>query len=248
LDHAAEEGAGMTISVKPVAVEDILPWRDLYRREMNCQIVHDNMHARAGWTQPYMVEIAGAPAGHGSILIGGPWTGTRTVFEFYLGRQHRLRAFDAFETLLTASQATAIKAQTNDALLTVMLHTWAKNIVSEKIVFEDQLTTTHALDSAIFRRRGEPDHDWCLEIGGAVVATGGILYHYNRPYGDIYMEVAEPRRLRGLGSYLVQELKRVCYEMGSIPCARCNPENIASRKALQKAGFVPCAHILSGTL
>jgi GNAT superfamily N-acetyltransferase len=156
--------------------------------------------------------------------------------------------FDAFSSLLTASEATAIKAQTNDALLTVMLHAWAKNIVSEAIVFEDKLTTAHRLAGAIFRRREEPDHDWCLEVDGAIAATGGILYHYNRPYGDIYMEVAEPWRQRGLGSYLVQELKRACYELGSIPCARCNPDNIASRKTLQKAGFVPCAHILSGTL
>ena len=238
----------MTISVKPVTVEDIFPWRDLYREEMHCQIVHDDMHARAGWTQPYMVEIAGAPAGYGSVLVGGPWTGTRTVFEFYLASQHRARVFDAFSSLLTASEATAIKAQTNDALLTVMLHVWAKNIVSEAIVFEDKLTTAHTVDGAALRRRGEPDHDWRLEVDGAIAATGGILYHYNRPYGDIYMEVAEPYRQRGLGSYLVQELKRACYELGSISCARCNPTNIASRKTLQKAGFVPCAHILSGTL
>jgi GNAT superfamily N-acetyltransferase len=238
----------MNLSVKTVTVEDILRWRDLYREEMNCQIVHDNMHARGGWTQPYMVEVAGAPMGYGSILIGGPWTGTRTVFEFYLSRQHRLRAFDAFGALLGASQATAVKAQTNDALLTVMLHAWAKNIVSESIVFEDKLTTAHTLDGAIFRRREEPDHDWCLEIDSVIAATGGILYHYNRPYGDIYMEVSEAFRRRGLGCYIVQELKRACYELGSIPCARCNPNNMASRKTLQKAGFVPCAHILSGTL
>jgi L-amino acid N-acyltransferase YncA len=238
----------MTISVKPITVEDILRWRDLYRQEMRCQIVHDNMHVRPGWTQPYVVEVQGAAAGYGSILIGGPWTGTRTVFEFYLAPQHRARVFDAFSGLLTASEATAIKAQTNDALLTVMLHAWAKNIVSEAIVFEDKLTTAHTLDGATFRRRGEPDHDWCLEIDGVIAGTGGIFYHYNRPYGDIYMEVAETCRQRGLGSYLVQELKRVCYELGSIPSARCNPENIASRKTLQKAGFVPCAHILSGTL
>ena len=87
-----------------------------------------------------------------------------------------------------------------------------------------------------------------LEIDGAVAAKGGILFHYNRPYGDIYREVAEPSRQRGLGSYLVQELKRVCYEKGSVPCARCNPENIASRKTLQKAGFAPCGHLLTGTL
>ncbi len=62
------------------------------------------------------------------------------------------------------------------------------------------------------------------------------------------MEVSEPYRRRGLGCFLVQELKRICYELGSIPCARCNPDNIASRRTLQKAGFVPCAHILRGIL
>jgi len=62
------------------------------------------------------------------------------------------------------------------------------------------------------------------------------------------MEVAEPFRRKGFGSYLVQELKRICYERGSIPAARCNPENIASRKTLQKAGFVPYAHMLTGKL
>jgi GNAT superfamily N-acetyltransferase len=70
----------------------------------------------------------------------------------------------------------------------------------------------------------------------------------SRPYGDIYMEVAEPFRSRGLGSFLVQELKRVCYEGGNVPGARCNPRNVASRKTLQKAGFVPCGHILNGSV
>ena len=238
----------MTIAVTPAAVEDISSWRDLYRQEMHCQIVHDNMHARAGWTQPYLIEIGSAPAGYGSLLIGGPWTGTRTAFEFYVAPSWRSRVFDCFESFLAMSEPTAIEAQTNDALLTVMLHLWGRNIVSEKIVFEDKLTTAHRVGGAVLRRRGKPDQDWVVEIDGTIAASGGILYHYNRPYGDIYMEVSEPFRRRGLGTYLVQELKRVCYELGSIPCARCNPDNIASRKTLQKAGFVPCAHILTGKL
>lgn len=238
----------MACSVKAVDVERISAWHDLYRQEMNCQIVHDSMHARAGWTQPYLIEMGGAAAGYGSVLIGGPWTGTRTVFEYYVAPSHRSRVFDFFASLLQAANATAIKAQTNDSLLTVMLHAWARNIVSESIVFEDKLTTAHRVSGALLKQRENPDRDWAVEIDGTVAATGGILYHYNRPYGDIYMEVGEPFRRRGIGCYLVQELKRVCYELGSIPSARCNPENIASRKTLQKAGFVPCAHILSGTL
>jgi GNAT superfamily N-acetyltransferase len=238
----------MNLAAKPVDVSDIFLWRDLYRQEMGCQVVHDDMHARPGWTQPYLFEVDGAAAGYGSILIGGPWTGTRTVFEFFVAPNLRSRAFDLFAKLVEASGATAMEVQTNDVLITVMLHAWARNIVSEKIVFEDKITTAHTFEGGALRPREHPDHDWAVEIDGAIAATGGILYHYNRPYGDIYMEVAEPYRRRGLGSFLVQELKRICYELGSIPCARCNPDNIASRRTLQKAGFVPCAHILTGIL
>jgi GNAT superfamily N-acetyltransferase len=87
-----------------------------------------------------------------------------------------------------------------------------------------------------------------VEIDGQVAASGGVLFHYNRPYGDIYMDVEESFRRRGLGAFLVQELKRLCYEGGHVPAARCNPTNVASRRTLQRAGFVPCAHILKGVL
>jgi GNAT superfamily N-acetyltransferase len=123
----------------------------------------------------------------------------------------------------------------------------------EKTVCHDQLTTTLPANGAIFRRatpedtarifahHHEPVGDWLLEKDNTIVATGGILFHYNRPYGDIHMEVAAPSRREDFGSYLVQELKRVCRESGSIPCARCSPTNIASFKTLGRAGFVPCA-------
>ena len=192
----------MGIEVKPVAVDDIAPWRDLYRREMNCQIVHDNMHARPGWTQPYLFEIDGTAAGYGSILVGGPWTGTRTVFEFFVAPKYRAGVFSLFERLLEASEATAMEVQSNDVLLTVMLHIWARNIVSEKIIFEDKLTTNWQSEGARFHRRDKPDQDWVIELDGVVAANGGILYHYNRPYGDIYMEVGEPYRRCGLGYFL----------------------------------------------
>jgi GNAT superfamily N-acetyltransferase len=139
-----------------------------------------------------------------------------------------------------------------------MLHTFAHDVVSESILYHDKLTTSLAPTGAFFRRASPSDgleipenqlrSHGVVEVGGVMAAKGGILFHYNRPYGDIYMEVAETFRRRGLGSYLVQELKRVCYEQGSIPSARCNPRNIASRKTLQKAGFVPCGHILVGSV
>jgi len=236
------------MTITPVEVADILPWRELYREEMNCQIVHDSLHGRAGWTQSYLIELGGGATGYGSIAVGGPWVGTRTIFEFYVVERQRSRVFEGFELLKAGSGADAIETQTNDVMLTAMLHTWGHDVVSEKIIFEDKLTTTYRAPGVVLRER-EPEGDWMLlEEGGEIAATGGILYHYNRPYGDIWMEVAEPFRQRGLGTCLVQELKRICREGGSEPCARCDTGNVASRRTLQKAGFVPCAHMLHGRL
>jgi GNAT superfamily N-acetyltransferase len=119
-----------------------------------------------------------------------------------------------------------------------------QNITTESLLFQDAFTTNLACPSGVFRRARAADAasmfphkhegigDWVVEAHGAVVATGGFLYHYNPPYGDIYMQVSEPARKQGIGSYLVQEVKRVCCESGKKPTARCNPANIASRLTL----------------
>jgi GNAT superfamily N-acetyltransferase len=248
----------MKFTVHAATAEHIQPWRDLYRHEMNCQIIHDSLHTRPGWTEEYVLEFGNTTAGYGSIAIGGPWKGKPTAFEFYVLPQYRSQAFDLFESLLAESRAVAIEVQSNDPLITVMLHAYSHNIKSESILFHDRLTTSHALAGVLFRRATSSDadrfaphqegSDYLLEVDGQIAGTGGILFHYNRPYGDIYMEVAEPYRRRGFGSFLVQELKRVCYENGNIPAARCNQQNVASRKTLQKAGFVPCGQILAGSI
>jgi GNAT superfamily N-acetyltransferase len=248
----------MEIQATEVTADIILSLRTRYRDEANCQIVHDSIHRRDGWTVSYLLELGGSPVGFGSVAIAGPWKERPTVFEFYILPELRSRAFALFEAFLTASGARFFEVQTSDVLLTAMLHTYGREIASEKIVFNDQLTTFLPANGASLRRvtAWEEIHlcqelqqgggEWVLEFEGQEAAKGGVLFHYNRPYGDIYMEVAESFRRRGLGSYLVQELKRESYQLGAIPCARCDPTNIASRQTLQRAGFVPFAHILNG--
>lgn len=250
----------MQISASTAPVEEILPWRDLYRQEMNCQIIHDSLHFRKGWTQSYLLRIGEVVAGYGAAAVGGPWTGKPALFEFYVARPFRSRLFDLFSALLKASGVGKIEVQSNDRMLTVMLQTFAPRATSESILFQDEITTAHRPAGAIFRRATAEDlpqmiehgldqeAGWMVAAEGTPAAAGDILFHYNRPYGDIYMKVAEAFRRRGLGSFLVQELKRVCYEQGSVPAARCNPSNLASRRTLQKAGFVPCGHILTGVV
>ena len=227
---------------------------------MNCQIIHDSIHERPGWTQEYVLELAGSPAGYGSVAVGGPWRNSPAIYELYLQPQYRTRVFEAFETLLAACNANKIEVQTNDKLLTVMLHTYASNTEAEAILFEDAFQTTPSLAGVSIRTATAHDAPaisllhlddgakWVLTVDDEVAGSGGVLYHYNRPYGDIYMKIAEPFRRRGLGAYLVQELKTVCRRGGGVPAARCNVGNEASRRTLQRAGFIPCGNLLIGKL
>lgn len=234
--------------------------RDQYRREMNCQVIHDSIHGRPGWTREYVLESDGEAAGYGSVAVDGPWRETPALYELYVKREYRMRTFDLFASLLAVCGATTIETQSNAPMLTVMLHTFARNVRAESILFENGFQTSLCPAGASFRaatgedagalRRQDLDEEarWVVAADGEIAGAGGVLYHYNPPYGDIYMKIAARFRRRGLGAYLVQELKSICRAAGKTPAARCNVANLASRRTLQRAGFVPCANIIAGDL
>jgi GNAT superfamily N-acetyltransferase len=246
------------IDLSPVPLEAVLPLRDLYRQEMNCQIVHDSLPGR-GFGDLYLIRVDGGVAGYGFVM-GDRGEPKDIIREFYVLPARRALALPLFRQLIAVSRARTVVAQTNDVLLTLMLFDCTSQIKSETILFHDALTTSISLPGVTFRKVAEADMghifahavepvgDWIIEDNGAVAATGGIYFHYNLPYGDVFMEVAEPFRRRGYGSYLIQELKRVCYEMGKIPAARCDATNVASRATLQKAGMLPCGRVLTGVI
>src|SRR5262245_3234247 len=170
----------MSLQVHRVELREIESMRDVYRHEMSCQVIHDSIHARPGWTHEYLITEGGAKVGYGSVAVAGPWQGRPTVYEYFLLPQHRGRLFDAFAAFLTASGATEVETQSNDVLLTVMLHSFAPTVASESILFHDKLTTAHTLPDAVLRRattedagqiaeqRLDPGAGWLVAVGGVV--------------------------------------------------------------------------------
>lgn len=250
----------MKCSAFEIPPQETLAHRTRHREEMGCQIVHDSIHRRQGWMKCFRLELAGRSVGYAGVAVGGPWKDRPTILEFYVLPEERTRAFDLFEVFLAESRAQALEIQSSDVLPTVMLHTYGRDVESEKIVFRDGRITDHPSQGAVLRavtpeseirtaieaRQG--GGEWVLERGETRIAKGGILFHYNRPYGDIYMDVEESFRRNGYGTYLVQEIKRECYALGAVPAARCSPSNTASRKTLMSAGFIPYAHILCASI
>ena len=250
----------MTAAARLIQLDEIAPFREQYRQEMNCQIIYDSVHARPGWTREYALVLNGTSVGYGSVAVDGPWREKPALYEFYVLHEHRTRIFELFEALLAVGGARTIETQSNNRMLTVMLHTFARNLRVGSILFEDAFNTVHKPPGAHVRARIASDieplrqHElddgagWVATLDGEIAGAGGVLYHYNWPYGDVYMKIAEPFRRKGLGTYLVQELKEACRANGRVPAARCNVQNLPSRKTLQRAGFVPCGNIVAGDL
>src|SRR5690348_5879893 len=121
----------MRAQAKLSCASDIFPFRERYREEMNCQVVHDSIHRRTGWSLIYTLELDAAPVGFGSVAIGGPWKDRPTLFEFYVVPERRNFSFELFEALVSISGPRFMEIQSNDSLPEVMLHTYARDIASE---------------------------------------------------------------------------------------------------------------------
>ena len=245
----------MNIEVTHVDLQEIAPLRELYRHEANCQIIHYSFLGR-GLADPWRITVDDRIAGYAAIANK---YSEGCLIEFYVFPTYRDIALPLCGELLERTQATDIEAQTNMPLALQILNNYATDIVTEKLLFDDALTThlpfppnaefRRALSHetpAIFEHHHEPVGDWLVETAGKIIATGGFLTHYNPPYADLFMEVEESARHQGYGSYLIQELKRVCYEAGKRPAARTDPSNTASRKTLEKAGMHLCGQLQLG--
>lgn len=246
------------LALTPASLEQLQPLRDQYRAAMNAQIVHDSWHRR-GRTAMWRLSEHAAPIGY---LALGWHTGEPqdTVKEFYLVPEARPRAEVLFAEALRTVQPKWVEAQTNDPFLGPLLSRFAPDRLPLVHLFADGGPTALAVPevalrpiipadhAAIFPHTTEPIGDWGLDRAGRVVATGGLFFHYNPPFGDIYMEVAPDQRGSGLASFLVQELRRICHEGGHLPAARCDLANVASRRALERGGMQLCGQIVRGAI
>lgn len=248
---------GMEIRVERREWRELFAQHELYRAEANCQLIRDSHWAR-GFLNCYAIDVDGRRAGHGAVAERYD---KGRVLEFYVLPEFCTFTSPMFAEFLKTSQATHIEAQSNVPIMLGMLREFGSDIIVENFLFaegrETQLTCpANGLfrrlktegELPLFNHRAEPLGDWLIEAQGKIVGTGGYLTHYNPPYADLYMEVEESQRKKGFGSYLIQELKRICQADGYKAAARCGFENVASRKTLERGGMKVCGEVLVGAV
>lgn len=237
----------MPLHVREAGLAEIELLRDAHRREAECQIVRYSILPR-GLADPFLVLD-----GSSSIGYAGIWNRhfPGRLLEFFVVREHRARAGECLDAVLAHTGAGTAESQTN-----LPLDAWIRprigEPVTEKLLFREGAGSARTRPDLTFRlRTGQdagPEGEWVVERDGEVVGGGGLLHHYNPPYADLFMEVVPAARGRGVGSFLVQELRRVARQGGGIPAARCDPANEASRRALLRGGLVQCGEIVAGAV
>lgn len=241
------------IEIVKTPLEPIRELRTRFLKEGNFQFTYDKCHLY-GWADTWLFLADGKKIGYGAVWGSEKREDRDSIFEFYLTEHYRNKASIIFEGLTAVTGAALIECQSNDALLCSMLYEFASTIHAEAILFEDDFQTNLSVAGATFGREdsavtiGAEAGGYFLKVDGEKVATGGFFLNYNWPYADIYMEVKEPYRRKGLGSLLIQELKKEVYKMDRVPAARCNVDNKASKATLLKAGFKVCGARLKGLI
>ena len=247
----------MTVSAHKTDLKEILPLRNFFLQENNFQIRYNAVHER-NWSDAYLLKWDDITIGYGSVKGLEKLTDRDAIFEFYILPPFRKMVRPAFTALIEASRAKYIECQSNDLPLTHLLYEFSRNIYSDVILFQDHIVTEYKMPDLIFRRR-KPDDQvtgiktedlgaYIIERNGEQIASGGFLLHYNFPFADLYMEVTEAHRRKGIGAFLIQELKKECYLSGRVPAARCNVQNPASRATMLKAGMEICGYMLTGNV
>ncbi|HEY4327304.1 MAG TPA: GNAT family N-acetyltransferase [Mucilaginibacter sp.] len=241
----------MELKIDRTDLEHIREHRVLFLQERNFQFIYNKCYEN-GWADTWLFKIDGEVTGYGSLWGADSRDARDAIFEFYLLTPFRKLANFIFEEFCTVSGAKLIECQSNDSLLAWMLYEYALNINAEAILFEDDFQSDIAIQGVILDRDAEAvdtsneSGGYTLTLHGEIVGTGGFMLNYNKPYADIYMEVKPSFRQKGFGSLMVQELKKIIYQMGRVPAARCNINNTISKATLLKAGFKVCGAILKG--
>ncbi len=104
----------------------------------------------------------------------------------------------------------------------------------------DETWTQAYLDDGVF---------WVLHRETEFVGVG-VLYKtiYQPQFVDLGMLVAPSYRQMGYGSFIVQELTKICDQQRLTPAVGCIAGNEASRRTLERAGYFPYHRYLVGDI
>lgn len=190
----------------------------------------------------------------------------KTLVEFYIFKEYYMYSQEIFDYIIKSYMVEAAGVSTKQSEFLSLCLDFQKSVYVLSYLFNDAENKKYELDcyeNLSFRlakksdiqainNKCEPrseeyyeelienDQLFVLYEGDILLGIGEfrISKTHHGQYGDIGMVVAEEHRRKGVGTYIIIQLKEHCYRNNLKPMASCDSKNFASMKTLIKAGFI----------
>ena len=188
----------------------------------------------------------------------------KVLFEFYILNTVQVLSQEIFKILIEQNYILAAECKTFDYLLLSVCLDFHKKLSCTGYLFRDYIKIDYELngyDNLCFRLAEKNDYDMIKKISDEffdelekniinkevflLLSNDNLIgaglcapILTNKDYYDIGMVVSERHRKKGIGTYIISKLKDYCLENNYIPVCGCYYYNYASKKALEKSGFI----------
>jgi predicted acetyltransferase len=190
----------------------------------------------------------------------------KTLVQFSVSKDYFIHAQEVFKYVITSNLVEKAAVSTKEPEFMALCLDYQKSLSVDSYLFIDNEKVKFELDNfkdVSFRLAQNSDIDtikykcypafegyyedliendqlFVLYDGNNLLGIGEfrISKTHGRKYGDIGMHVVEGYFRKGIGTYIIIQLKELCYSRSLIPMASCDAQNIASKKTLEKSGFI----------
>lgn len=188
------------------------------------------------------------------------------LVEFYLVHDYIIKKEEVFSKILQDFNLKKVYCKTFDSILLICSQLFSRSSKIIGTIFRDYISTLNIELEPFMKVRiaRETDIDKLLQYDSNLYETpeelkymvhNKMVYMFekesvligcgflirvlsDRKYYDIGMWVNPEFRNQGYASLIISHLKKLCFSHGYIPVCGCALENIASRKALERNGFI----------
>lgn len=252
------------IKIVPISKQNelIYKWRKLYFQ--SCYEAQELfVEQKVMESKALSIVVGIKPIGYFIVCNG------KIILEYYLEKKYLHLQTQIFLHLIQSKAITSAWVKTFDPLLLKMAHMFGQKNSVIGFLFRDSNSTDLKLKSdLVFKKASLKDMDlveafkwdffesqeeleyffnegtYLFYLKDEFVGIGTIMnIHKYKPFCDIGMCVKPEFRKMGLGAQIVLQLKNHCFKKNLKPICGCAFENVASRKTLEKAGFIS-RHVL----
>ncbi|MBZ9687458.1 GNAT family N-acetyltransferase [Clostridium estertheticum] len=188
----------------------------------------------------------------------------KVLVEFYLEKKEMMQSQYIFKFLIEKHYFASAEAKSFDHLLMALCLDFKKNSSCTGYLFRDFNNVNCSLsiyDNLHFEIAEQEDvkkiteisEDFFLELESNIYRQEVFTLYSNDnllgagicqkivgslSYYDIGMVVSKEHQNKGVGTYIISKLKEHCISKDLVPVCGCDYYNYASKKTLEKAGFI----------